>query len=80
MAKLSKEEMTLMERLKAKMEAPEAPSIGRQVIAHVNLGNADEVSLAKKLGFFPDDDDDDDDDDGDGEEETPRRGGFFGDK
>lgn len=82
MAKLSKEEQTLMDRLKAKMEAPDAPSVGKMLSATIDLGDSAQVALAKKFGFLNDDDDDDDSSDGkdgdDDDDDGPRRSGYFG--
>lgn len=83
MAKLSKEEQAALRRLQEKAEAPEPPSVARSLTASINLGNPEEVKLAKRYGFLPADDDDDEQDDTDqGDEEgdeTPKRRGYFGD-
>lgn len=80
MAKLSKDEEGLLKRLQAKLDAPDVPSIGRSITAHINFGNPEEVALAIKHGFLDSDDDDDDDDDDDKDkkpDEKPGRKGFF---
>lgn len=91
MARLSEEEQSLFKRLKEKMDAPEAKPVTRSVRANIDLGDPEQVKLARKLGFLdPEDDDDEDekgkgkgkgkgkDDDDDEEDETPRRRGYFG--
>lgn len=83
MAKLSKREREMLEQLQAKAEAPERPSVAKSLSVSINLGNKEEVALAKRYGFLDDDDDDDDDSDDDDDdkdkEDTPRRRGYFGD-
>lgn len=80
MAKLSKEEQTLLDRLKAKMEAPDPGPISRAVNVTIDLGKPDQVKLAQRFGFL-DPDDDEPEDDGTEEEadDTPKRKGYFGD-
>ncbi len=52
MAKLSKEEETLMEKLRAKMEAPEE-AITKAINVSINLGDKAQVALARSMGFLP---------------------------
>lgn len=78
MAKLSAKEQKALETLQAKAEAPDAPSIGKQLSVSINLGNKDEVELAKKYGFLPGDDDEEDgEEEDDDTDDSPVRRGFF---
>lgn len=79
MAKLSPKKQALLEQLQAESEAPERPSIGKSVQVIINLGNKDEVEMARKYGFLDDGDDDvdTDDDDDDDADDAPVRKGFF---
>ena len=84
MAKLTDEEQSLLKKLKAKMDAPEAPAVGKSVQVIIDLGDAAQVKLAKLHGFLTGDDDDseddaanDDDDDSRPADTPPRRSGYF---
>lgn len=81
MAKLDEKESKLLEKLLAKRDAPDAPSVGKTLNVSIDLGDPDQVARAQKLGLLDGFDDDDgdgdkggDDDDGD---EPPRRRGYF---
>ena len=76
---LSAAEKKMLEKLQAKAEEPDPPQIARSLTASINLGNKDEVALAKKYGFLPPDDDDEDDTGGDEDEadDAPKRKGYF---
>lgn len=79
MAKLSKAEQKMLERLQAKSEAPDAGPVSRTLRANIDLGDPEQIKRAQRYGFLdPDDDDDgDEEDDETQEEETPKRRGYF---
>lgn len=79
-AKLTAKEAELLKSLQAKVEAPDEPSVGRNINVSFDLGDEKQVAMAKKFGFLPSDDDDDDgDDDGDDDaDDAPKRRGYFG--
>lgn len=86
MARLSKKEQQMLERLQAKSEAPDEPITGKSFSIAVDLGDEKQVAMAQKLGLgalFADDDDDDDGvEDGSDEPEDddkPKRHSYFGD-
>lgn len=80
-AKLSKSEQSLFDKLKDKIEAPDTSPVGRSVRVNVDLSDPKQVALAIKHGFLDSDDDDDDDDDDKGDkddkDDTPKRRGYF---
>lgn len=81
MAKLSAAEQAVLDKLQAKMEAPDAPPVGRSIQASVNLGDPEQVKLAIKHGFLTADEVEElkDEEKGDDEkgDDTPKRRGFF---
>lgn len=81
MAKLSREDQSIFDKLKKKMEEPDVQPTTRSVRANIDLGDPAQIKLAKKLGFLPADDDDDDDKsddkDDDDKDQVPRRRGYF---
>lgn len=82
MARLSKKEEAMFKALQEKMEAPDAPSIGRSVNVTIDLGDPKQVARAIKMGLLDNDEDDDTEDDGaggddDDSDDTPRRKGYF---
>lgn len=83
MAQLSKQEQALLEKLQAKMEAPDRPSVGRTLNATIDLGDPKQVALAIKHGFLDADDPELGDEGGsEGAEqpdEKPNRRGYFKD-
>ena len=83
MAKLSDAEQKLLDKLNAKREAPDAPSIGKTLNVTIDLGDPEQVKTAQRFGLL-DGLDDDGDGDGDGKggddddgDEPPRRRGYF---
>lgn len=84
---LSEKQRRQLERLQELEKQPEAAPVGRHVNVTIDLGNADQVAMGRKMGFLPGDDDEDDDGDDEGDEgdgggrrdETPKRKGFFPD-
>jgi len=84
-AKLNNEETRLLKRLQDKAKAPDAPPSTRSLNISIDLGDAEQVSRAQKLGLldaFAEDDggggDDDNDNDDDGGDDPPKRRGYFG--
>lgn len=78
MAKLTKSEQDLLDKLNAKVEAPDRPTPNLNVT--IDLGDDKQVALARKHGWLDDEEDDsgdgDEDDDSEGDE-TPKRKGYF---
>lgn len=85
MAKLTEEEAAKLAELQAKSEAPDeepAGGVGRVVNYNVDLGDPEQVGLARKLGFLPADEEPaaaegDEEAEEESEAEEPRRAGFF---
>jgi hypothetical protein len=77
MGKLSDEEQSLLEKLQAKMEAPEE-TISKAVNFTVDLGDKAQVALAKTLGLITGGDPDPDEPD-DKPDDAPKRRGYFKD-
>jgi hypothetical protein len=80
MAKLSQEEQNLLKKLQAKAEAPDAPEIGKSLRADINLGDPEQVKLAKKYGFLPPDEDESEEEGSEEPDEKPKRRGYFGEE
>jgi hypothetical protein len=87
MAKLSDSEQALLDKLNKKVEAPDAPSVGKSISATIDLGNADQVALAIKHGFLTADEvkeikeGEEEGESGDKKVASkPRRPGYFKDK
>lgn len=81
MAKLSKKEQDLLDRLNAKLEAPESSPANRSISVNIDLGDEKQVKLAQRFGFLDRDDDEDDDDGSDDDDkeadQPPKRRGYF---
>lgn len=75
----------MFERLKAKMDAPEARPTERSIRANIDLGDPNQVKLARQLGFLDPEEDEEEEKSkkGKGKEEeeetdeTPKRRGYF---
>lgn len=85
--KLNDEEQSMFERLKKKMDAPEARPTERSIRANIDLGDPAQIALARKLGFLdPEEEEEEKPSKGKGkgkgeeeeDEETPKRRGYFG--
>lgn len=80
MAKLSKEDQEALDALNAKLEAPDEPPMGKSVTYMVDLGDKDQVAMAKRQGWLRDEEPEQEStEDEEPEEETPRRKGYFND-
>lgn len=85
MAKLSKKEQAILDRLSAKAEAPDEPITGKSFSISVDLGDEKQVAMATKLGLGSlfDDDDDDTEEVEDGsdaeDDDQPKRRSYFND-
>lgn len=79
MAKLSAEEKETLRRLREKERAPDAPGMARAINISVDLGDENQVKMAKRYGFLPADDDEEEAPEEEEEEgdETPKRRGYF---
>jgi len=77
MGQLSDEEKSLMERLQAKLDAPEE-TITKAVQFTVDLGDKAQVALAKTLGLITGGDSEPDEPE-DKPDDAPKRRGYFKD-
>lgn len=88
MAKLSKDEEDVLDRLMKKREAPDAPPVTKSISASIDLGDEKQVERAIEHGFLTRAEvkalkDGDSDDNGDGGKRSPatprRKGSYFKD-
>jgi hypothetical protein len=81
-ARLSKQEQAMLEKLTAKSEAPDRSPSGRTVNVNIDLGDPKQVKMAERYGLLDgyDEDDEETEDDDTDADETPKRRGFFDEK
>ena len=78
---LTAKEKSLLERLQAKAEEPEAPAVSKATTVIVDLKDAASVAMAKAMGFLPGDEVEEEESEGEEEkpDEKPARQGYFRD-